>query len=65
LSPKEEPIFEYSEIGWEGNPDELALFILVGGCQCAALDEVMPLLDDKVNRVGISFRGHKSLKSAL
>jgi hypothetical protein len=29
---KEEPTFEYSEIGWEGNPDELALFILVGGC---------------------------------
>lgn len=29
---KEEPVFEYSEIGWEGNPDELALFILVGGC---------------------------------
>ena len=28
----EEPTYEYSEIGWEGSADELALFILIGGC---------------------------------
>jgi hypothetical protein len=28
----EDPVYEYSEIGWEGPADELALFILIGGC---------------------------------
>lgn len=28
----EEPVYEYTEIGWEGTPSELALFILIGGC---------------------------------
>ena len=32
IGVREEPIFEYSEIGWEGQPDELALFIILGGC---------------------------------
>jgi len=28
----EDPVYEYTEIGWEGTADELALFILIGGC---------------------------------
>lgn len=26
------PIYEYSEVGWEGSAEELALFLLIGGC---------------------------------
>lgn len=35
----DEPFYEYSEIGWEGKAEELAIFILIGGCQCSGLDE--------------------------
>lgn len=61
----DEPAYEYSEIGWEGSAEELALFILIGGCQCSGPEESMPLLDSKITKVAFSFRGHKSLKSSL
>ncbi|CDW75664.1 UNKNOWN [Stylonychia lemnae] len=61
----EEPVYEYTEIGWEGSADELVLFILIGGCQCSGGDEPFPLIDEKVTRIGLSFKGHKSLKSSL
>jgi len=28
----EDPVYEYTEIGWEGSAEELAMFILIGGC---------------------------------
>ncbi len=28
----DEPFYEYSEIGWEGKAEELAIFILIVGC---------------------------------
>eukprot|EP00347_Sterkiella_histriomuscorum_P021154 403335044 len=58
-------IYEYSEIGWEGTADELALFLLIGGCQCAGMEEKMPLLDEKISKIGLSFNSHKSLKSVF
>ena len=61
----DEPAYEYSEIGWEGTADELALFILIGGCQCSGPEESMPLLDSKITKIAFSFRPHKSLKSSL
>jgi len=62
---KEDPVYEYTEIGWEGTADELALFILIGGCQCSGMEGVMPMLDKDVHRLGLSFRSHKTLKSSL
>ena len=36
----EEPISEYTEIGWEGTPQELAMFIFLSGCQCHGSDGI-------------------------
>jgi len=58
-------VYEYTEIGWEGRPDDLALFILIGGCQCSGEEGVMPMLAKDVHRIGLSFRSHKTLKSSL
>ncbi len=32
VSIQDDLMYEYSEIGWEGPTDELAMFILIGGC---------------------------------
>eukprot|EP00347_Sterkiella_histriomuscorum_P009358 403341522 len=61
---KDEPVYEYTEIGWEGTAEELALFILIGGCQCSG-DDSMPMIDRKVTSIGVSFRAHRTLKSSL
>ena len=61
----DDQMYEYSEIGWEGPTDELAMFILIGGCQCVAESECLPMLDPVVNKIGISFRSHKKFKSVL
>jgi hypothetical protein len=62
---KQEPIYEHTEIGFEGSPEELALFILVAGCQCIGDDEELPMLNEKVTKIGISFRAHPKFKSTL
>jgi hypothetical protein len=62
---KEEPVQEHTEIGWEHSTDELALFILIEGCQCVSEEEELPMLNDKVNKIGISFKAHPSFKSVL
>lgn len=64
-TPNGPPMFEYSEIGWEGPTDELVFFILIGGCQCVADDETLPLIDERVTKIGISFVSHRKYKSIL
>ncbi len=61
----EQVLYEYSEIGWEGPTDELAFFILIGGCQCVGDDETLPMLDENVSKIGISFISHKKYKTVL
>lgn len=55
---KEEPFYEYSKIGWDGSSEELVLFMMIEDCQCHGEDEDIPLLSEKVNKIGISFRPH-------
>jgi hypothetical protein len=54
----EEPVYEYTEIGWEGEVQELALFIFIAGCQCHGEESTQPIIDETVNKIGISFRAH-------
>jgi hypothetical protein len=53
------PMYEHTEISWEGNLDEFVLFMLIEACQCAASDdEVIAMLDPNVTKIGISYRPH-------
>ena len=60
------PLYEHTEISWEGNLDELVLFMLIEACQSAANeDEVIAMLDPNVTKIGLSFRPHAQFKSIL
>jgi hypothetical protein len=52
------PLYEHTEISWEGNLDELVLFMLIEACQCATSDEEIAMLDPKVTKIGISYKPH-------
>lgn len=62
---EEKGVSEYTEIGWEGQPEELVLFMLISGCQCIGENDKYVLLDPKVTKIGISFRPHKKYKSLI
>ena len=61
----EEPVYEYTEIGWEGPVEELALFMFIAGCQCHGDEGSQPILDSNVTKLGISFNSHRTLKTSL
>jgi hypothetical protein len=53
------PLYEHTELSWEGNLDELAFLMLIEACQCATSDEEdVAILDPKVTKIGISYRSH-------
>ena len=62
---EEKGVSEYTEVGWEGEADELVLFMLISGCQCIGEDEQFAMLDPSVTKIGISFRAHKKYKSLI
>ena len=61
----EYPVHEHTELGWDGSLDELALFMLIESCQCVGEEEELPILDEGINRIGISYRPHPQYKSVL
>ncbi len=61
----DDQMYEQSEIGWEGPADELAIYMLIGVCQCIGEGDCHPMLDPNVVRIGLSFRSHKKFKSVL
>ena len=56
---------EYTEIGWEGPTDELALFMLIGGCYYTSDHDSLPIIDPLITKIGISFISDKKYKSIL
>jgi hypothetical protein len=60
------PLYEHTELSWEGNLDELVFLMLIESCQCATSDdEDVAILDPKVTKIGISYRSHPSFKNVL
>ena len=50
-------------MGLAGKGDELALYMLIEECQCAGGDGEMTMLEENIDKIGISFRSHKTLKN--
>ena len=65
LNVSDQPLYEHTELGWDGNLDELALFMLVENFQCYGEDEPLPIFDPRVTKLGLSFRAHPKFKSVL
>ena len=55
LNNTDHPLYEHTELGWDGNLDELVLFMLVEACQ---YNQEIPIFDEKVTKIGLSFRAH-------
>jgi hypothetical protein len=65
LDVTDHPLHEHTELGWDGNLDELAMFMLVESITCYGEDEQIPIFDERVSKIGLSFRAHPSFKSVL
>jgi hypothetical protein len=65
LNITDHPLYEHTELGWEGTLDELVLFMLVESCSYHSEDEQIPIFDERVTKIGLSFRAHPTFKSIL
>jgi len=65
LDVTDHPLHEHTELGWDGNLDELAMFMLVESITCYGEDEQIPIFDERVSKLGLSFRAHPTFKSVL
>ena len=65
LNMTDHPLYEHTELGWEGTLDELVLFMLVESCQYHSEEEHIPIFDERVTKIGLSFRAHPTFKSIL